>query len=89
MSDIPLKRCKGCPESDQWHPATSEYFRPHNGGYKYGLYHLCRKCEPIYAREYNQTKRVYRTVAPEKRSQLNKAYNQRRKERLALKGVNT
>ena len=38
-----LKHCNGCPEGQQWHPATFEYFY-HNKRTKDGLDSRCKKC---------------------------------------------
>src|SRR6266700_3570693 len=41
--NTPLRQCKNCPEGQQWHPATLEYFPPEKKG-KYGLSSCCRVC---------------------------------------------
>src|SRR5690348_2319368 len=52
MDSIPqdnplLKRCYSCPEGQQWHPATTEYFT-RNKSKKDGLQAQCKVCRKAY-----------------------------------------
>lgn len=47
QDDIPLKRCHSCPEGQQWHPATTEFF-DRNRRRKSGLQDECRDCRKAY-----------------------------------------
>jgi hypothetical protein len=40
---IPQKSCSSCPEGQQWHPATPEFF-PRNSYKKDGLRSQCKEC---------------------------------------------
>src|SRR6266700_4814922 len=40
---VPLKCCTGCPEEDQWHPATTEFFY-HHPSTKDKYTNKCKKC---------------------------------------------
>jgi|GEM_PF-2230943 len=69
--DIPLKRCTKCPEGEQWHPATPEFFSRHKSR-KGGLQGQCKKCASDYHKAYRQ-----RPETKEHKSGYDKAYRQR------------
>lgn len=51
MSDIPLKHCSHCPEGQQWHPATTEFFH-RNKANKDGLESRCKLCKTASMKAY-------------------------------------
>src|SRR6266568_5895378 len=48
---IPLKQCRSCPEGQQWHPATSDFF-PRNKTKKDGLESRCKACHRAQTKAY-------------------------------------
>lgn len=72
--NIPLKRCSRCPEDNQWHPATSEYFHQSKTT-KDGLKAWCKRCQAEYNRKYHAEHR-------EQVSQQRKIYYQEHSEHL-------
>ncbi len=42
--DIPQKRCSSCPDGEQWHPATAEFFYHNKSNKKDGLTSQCKTC---------------------------------------------
>lgn len=49
--DTPLKRCPTCPEGQQWHPATTEFFNREKVR-KDGLKTQCKICTRAYLQNY-------------------------------------
>ena len=78
QDDIPLKRCPRCPEGQQWHPATPEFFHRDKGS-KDGLICWCKGCKSRIEKESNQRpavwnrQKAYRERTKERRSQQGKA----------------
>lgn len=64
-SNIPLKQCKQCPEGQQWHPATLDYFS-RDKQKKDGFCSICRVCRRRVAR-----------ISDQKRQAVRKEYRQR------------
>ncbi len=59
MSDtIPQKRCPQCPEGQQWHPATTEFFYPHKSRSD-GLTSQCKKCMSAYKKAHYQVPEIH------------------------------
>src|SRR5258706_4261322 len=56
--DTYLKQCFHCPEGQQWHPATSEFFTSDKSK-KDGFYTKCRKCKKQYRDEHREENRLY------------------------------
>jgi 5-methylcytosine-specific restriction endonuclease McrA len=52
--DVPLKRCPHCPEGQQWHPATPEFFYRS----KNGLHSLCKDCKRSYEKSHRNLPEV-------------------------------
>jgi len=83
MDDAPLKRCSTCPEGQQWHPATTEFFYPRKG--RNDLYSRCKECCKSQKRTYYQKNseqvrarvQVYRDQNPEKVKESRNTYNSR------------
>jgi HNH endonuclease len=48
-----LKKCPKCPEDNQWHPATSEFFS-RNKNRADGLQSLCKSCTKEYKKQHYQ-----------------------------------
>src|SRR6266487_1930564 len=88
--DVPMKRCKSCPEGEQWYPATFEFFH-HNKGRKDGLCALCKVCACQKAKEHREadpekyrTEQKARQRLPEARARKH-AYDQARRSRPEIK----
>lgn len=64
-SKPPLKRCPKCPEGNQWHPATTEFFY-RDRALKDGLQYTCKACQRTSRKAYTSRldvrarERVYR-----------------------------
>lgn len=69
--DVPLKRCSACPEGQQWHPATTEFFQRHKR-MKDGLASQCRACRNAKDKAYKS-----RPEIREHRRAHMKTYNRR------------
>ncbi len=54
---MPLKRCPSCPEGQQWHPATLEFFYRTRRN-KDGLSPYCKACQGAKHREYQRRPEV-------------------------------
>src|SRR5260221_8387159 len=89
--NIPLKRCPHCPEGQQWHPATAEFFDSSKQTTD-GLHSWCKACKSAYYKarctlpeivEQVRTQQQIRRSRPDFRvrhlAHL-KAYRQRKKE---------
>src|SRR5260221_14304745 len=82
---IPLKRCLTCPEGQQWHPATTEFFFKSSVN-KDGLRSQCKACRKIAQRAYEQRpevqiKRQEHERSPKRKEQM-RALRQRSQEKL-------
>lgn len=56
-SEVPLKRCPACPEGQQWHPATTEFFFRTRRN-KDGLAPYCKVCDRVKKRDYKRRPEV-------------------------------
>jgi len=62
--DVPMKRCPHCPEGQQWHPATTEFYGL-DASKRDGLYSLCRVCKKEYYRVYEERRKERHRTAKE------------------------
>ncbi len=72
----PMKRCPSCPDGQQWHPATAEFFHRDKGS-KDGLICWCKVCKSQKEKKYNQRPEVWGRQ---------KARREQNKERIAQQG---
>lgn len=56
QNTTPLKHCHTCPEEDQWHPATAEYFHK-NARSRDGLNNICKACNSAKSSAHKAKKR--------------------------------